>query len=114
MAKASRLKLLATLTRIQGGSFPAPRQRSAPGDYGEGESAEALVDLDADPARVFAGTRPALGAGGEVMVGLDEVVGRLHQDGAQATVAASAQRSVGVIDLIALVARGHEGGASGD
>src|SRR5437899_12865656 len=90
------------------------REQLSAGDDCEGQAAEDLGDLDADPARVFAGAAPLPGAGAEVVVALDEVVGGLHQDGPQPAVAAAAQGPVGTIDLVALVARGQEAGAAGD
>jgi hypothetical protein len=43
-----------------------------------------------------------------------EVVGGLHEDGAEAAVATAAQWAVAEVDLVALVAGGHETGATGD
>jgi len=60
-----------------------------------------LADLDADPARVFAGAATLRGAGAKVVITLHQVVGGLHQHGAEAAVAAAAQGPVGTIDLVA-------------
>jgi hypothetical protein len=81
-------------------------------DHGEGQSAEDLGNLDAHPAWVFAGAGPLGGAGLEVVVAMDEVRGRLHQDGAKPTVATATQGAVGAIDLVTLIARGKQSGAS--
>src|SRR5258708_36224996 len=84
------------------------------GNAGEEQAAEDLGDLDADPARIFAGEFPELGAGLKVVVVLDEVGGALHEHGPQAAMAAALQRSGGAIGAIALVAARAGGRASGD
>ena len=61
----------------------------AAGDDDVGESAEHFGDLDAHPARIFAGAAPEIGVGFEVVVAVDEVVGGLQEDGAQASIAAA-------------------------
>src|SRR5437868_6766574 len=80
------------------------REQVLAGDHGEGQPTEHRGDLDADPARVFAGAGPRVGAGAAVVVAMDQVVGGLHEYGAQPAVAAATQRTVGLIDLVALVA----------
>ena len=84
------------------------------GDDGEEQAAEDLGHLDAQPAWIFAGAFPEFGASHEVVVALDEVGGALHEHGTQPAMAATLQGAVGAIDLIALVARGHEAGSPGD
>ena len=59
------------------------------GDDGEGQTTEDLGDLDAEPAGIFTEAAPLLGAGAEVMVTVDEVVGSLHQSGADTAMAAA-------------------------
>src|SRR5213593_3287538 len=78
------------------------REQLSAGDDCEGQAAEDLGDLDADPARVFAGAAPLRGAGAEVVVALHQVVGGLHEHGPQPAIAAAAQGPVGTIDLVAL------------
>src|SRR5712692_852494 len=90
------------------------REQLPAGDQGVGQAAEDLGDLDAQPARVFAGTAPEFGTGVEVVVAVYQVVGGLHEDGAEAAIAAAAQGAAVQIDLVALVARGHKAGATGD
>ena len=59
-------------------------------DHREGQTAEYLGNLDADPTGIFARAVPEFGAGVEVMVAGNEVVGGLHQDGPQAAMATAA------------------------
>src|SRR5439155_4885457 len=82
-------------------------------DNGIHQAAELLGHLDTLPTRVLALTPPVLGLGAEVVVALHQVVGRLHQDGAKPAVAASPQWA-GRVDLVALIAAGHQPGPTGD
>src|SRR5262245_54762782 len=83
------------------------------GGHGEGEAAETLDDLDADPAWVLAEHLPATGAGAVVVIVADKIVGDLQEDGAKAEVARATQGSLNV-DAFALVAGGNQAGAAGD
>lgn len=90
------------------------REQGPASDEGVGQAAEVLGDLDPNPARVFAGALPGGGLSSEVVVAVDEVVGGLPEHGAETAMAAAAQGAAGAIDPVALVAAGHQTGASGD
>src|SRR5262245_38614100 len=83
------------------------------GEHDEGEATKALGDLDADPTGVLVLTEPKMAFTLEVVVMPYEVVGGLHQGGAEAAVGAAPQRAA-LIDLIALIAAGSQAGAAGD
>jgi hypothetical protein len=84
------------------------------GDDLVGDAAEALSDFDAAVTRVLAEDLPVMAQSVKVMVALDQVVGGAQDGRAQFAVAAANERSVGLIDLVALIARGAQTGAARD
>src|SRR5207302_9640500 len=83
-------------------------------DDGEGEPAKALGDLDSDPAWVLAVALPGLDTRVVVVVAVNEVVGGLHENATQPSVAAAPQGTVGQINAVALVTGRGKAGAAGN
>src|SRR5271166_1704607 len=83
-------------------------------DHGIGNAAEALGDLDTNPARVLAGLGPLGGADREVMVAGYQTGRNLHEHATQAAIGSAAQWAIGAIHLIALVTARHQAGTAGD
>ena len=73
-----------------------------------GDPAEPVGDLDPDVALVLLEAQPVSGRRPEMVVAADQVVRDLDQGTPQGTVAADGQRTVGVIDPVALVSPGIE------
>jgi len=80
----------------------------------EGQTAEARGDLDMVVPRVFALGLPAIGQSPEVVIAFEQVIGDPQKRCPQAAVGAADQRTVGEVDLVALIARGEQAGAAGD
>src|SRR5690242_20482261 len=97
--------VMTLLTARMGKQLPARH-------HGVEQAAENLGHLDALPAGVFALMLPVQRLGSEVMVASDEVVGDLHQSRSQAPIGAAAQRTIGTIDAVTLVAGRHQTGAT--
>src|SRR6516164_7474573 len=76
----------------------------AAGHHMKGDAAEAVGDADTDITRVLARGSPVVPQNIEVVVATDQVVGNAEDGGAELAVAVFDQGTVGMIDLVALIA----------
>ena len=76
------------------------------GHHLKGDAAEAQADFDARLARVLGLSGPLGGQGLEMMVAHDQVVGDGEDGGAEGMVTVAHQRTIRVVDLVALVPGG--------
>jgi len=70
-------------------------EQLATGDDGVEQAAKVFGDLDADPTGIFSFFGPGRCLGLEVMVAGDQVIGDLHERGAQATIGARRKGPLG-------------------
>src|ERR1700730_17304497 len=83
-------------------------------DHLKGDAAEAQANFDARMARVLALARPLSRQVLKVMIANDQVFGDAHNGGAERTIAVPHERTVGFVDLIALMTGRPQTGAAGD
>jgi hypothetical protein len=84
------------------------------GDHMVGNPAEAAADADSDIAGIRVLGPPSRDQDPEVLVTPDQVVGNDENGTPQIVVGMSHQRSVGMINLVALVPRRIQAGSAGD
>ena len=84
------------------------------GDHREGNPAEAATDADSDIAGIRVLGPPSRDQDPEVLIAPDQVVSNDENGTPQVMVGVSHQRSVGMINLVALVPRRVQAGSAGN